>query len=161
MRGSVYANASRGDDGPVALMIFFHSWIPCDEQRRVRRAKINAVLLPRDLQCLAKFGGAVGPLPGLVQPATPGHDLLTPNRFQGANQDRLRYTGWLTNGIHAIMQAIDQINICMAWLPKHRPVAVGQPGRGMTSRVIDQVSLGLHDNPATPAFGGSTHQPMT
>src|SRR5262245_37865319 len=134
--------------------------VACDEQLRANVAEIGAVQPKLNVQSLAQFARPIGQEARMGHGATGAHAFLAEACLDGTDQHGFTVALGTTDGIDAIMVAVNEINIGMARRTKHDAVPLGFTAIAMTGRIIGQVSFGLDDDPAARAIERIANEPM-
>ena len=117
-----------------------------------RRGQVAAiVLVPRDPERLAESSRAACQFwtvlrPAQLDPSRRSHFRDSRERFQRAKQDGPCLTVRFAGHIQAIVIAVDEVDIGMAWWPEQYRIAQSAPCGGMCGRIIlAEIGFQLND----------------
>lgn len=117
---------------------------------------VHPTVYPESLSQLARAAAQVpehGCAPRL------DHKVNPRNRLESADQNRLRGTLGLSDGVQA-PAGVDHVDVGVPGRTEHRPVAVRHPSRGMVCGIAGQVCLCLDDAAGNDAVGRLVKQDM-
>lgn len=152
--GVADADAGGGEDMADTKAVVEHL------KRRGRVKKIEAVVRgAREGKRLAEAAGAGGEQArgGVgLKAAVVGHAVETCERFEGAEQDAAAAALYFAGEIHAVVAAVDEVEIGVAGRTEENAVAPGgaamRMGRGVGARIVRaEVSFDLDDAAGEPA----------
>jgi len=145
------SDSGGGDARPEAAAEGIHFGIFGDEYLGVRVAEVGCVEGAIDREGDAEFARTAGESGVFFDGAIRAHPIHVELRFNRADEDGFAGVFGGTDGVKAMIESVDKINVGVAWWAEHRAVAVGGTDECVTAGIVRDVGFGFDDGSASEA----------
>lgn len=159
--GLCEADAGGGDFGAAGAAERFEARVFGDENGGIGGAEVNTIVGAIDLHGYAEFAGAAGEVAYFRHGAILLHPWNSPAGFDGADEDGFGFINGAADGVEAVVESVNEVNVGMAGLVPHDAVASGASDVGVAGWVVFDVSFGFNDFAAGKAIRALADEEMT
>ena len=114
-----------------------------------------------DIECDADLARAAGEGGVFFDGTIGAHPIRIDCGFDRANEDSFAAALGLADGVEAVIEAVDEVNVGVTWRTKHRAIAIGLTDESVTAGIVGDVGFGFDDGSAGEAMRSAAEEIMT